>query len=321
MHYRRLGRSGLKISEIALGAWITFGNQLDQAQVTELIHAAYEAGINFFDNADMYGNGLAEEMMGRAIRDLPREALVISSKVFWPTMPGPNGRGLSRKHITESIHASLKRLGSDYVDLYFCQRYDPDTPVEEVVRTMSDLVHQGKILYWGTCEWEGAQVMQAIGIARQYNLIPPVMEQPQYNIFHRKRVELDLSMIYREYGVGLTTSSPLYHGILSGKYNNGIPAGSRATLPEMGWLRDQLTPERIATVQQLTALAEEFEMTTAQLAIAWILRRKEVSSVITGVTRLEQLDENVAAGDFWELLTDDILEKIEQIVGNLPEYT
>ena len=321
MHYRRLGRSGLKVSEIGLGAWVTFGNQLDEIGVHELIHAAYEMGINFFDNADMYANGQAETLMGRAIRDLPREALVISSKVFWPTMPGPNGRGLSRKHITESINASLRRLGLDYLDLYYCQRYDPDTPVEEVVRAMSDLVHQGKILYWGTCEWEGAQVMQAIGVARQYNLIPPSMEQPQYNIFHRKRVELDLSMIYREYGVGLTTSSPLAHGILSGKYNDGIPDSSRASLPDMGWLRDQLTPERLDTVRQLTAMAEDLEMTTAQLAIAWILRRKEVSSVVTGATRLEQLDENVSAGEYWEILNDDMLERIEQIVGNLPEYT
>lgn len=321
MHYRRLGRSGLKVSEIALGAWVTFGNQLDEAAVDELIHAAYDMGINFFDNADMYANGQAEILMGRAIRDLPREALVLSSKVFFPTMPGPNGRGLSRKHITESIHASLRRLGTDYLDLYYCQRYDPDTPLEEVVRTMSDLVHQGKVLYWGTCEWEGAQVMQAIGVARQFNLVPPSMEQPQYNIFHRKRVELDLSMIYREYGLGLTTSSPLSNGILSGKYNDGVPAGSRAALPEMAWLRDQLTPERVETVRQLTALAGDLEMTTAQLAIAWILRRKEVSSVITGATRLEQLDENVAAGDYWELLNDDMLERIEQVVGNLPEYT
>jgi aryl-alcohol dehydrogenase-like predicted oxidoreductase len=259
--------------------------------------------------------------MGQAIRDLPREALVISSKVFWPTMPGPNGRGLSRKHISESINASLRRLGTDYLDLYFCHRYDPDTPVEEVVRTMSDLVHQGKILYWGTSEWEGAQVMQAIGTARQYDLVPPTMEQPQYNIFHRKRVELDLALICREYGLGLTTYSPLYSGILSGKYNDGIPEGSRAAQLDMAWVRDRITPERIATVRELTALALEYEMTTAQLAIAWILRRKEVSSVITGATRLEQLDENVAAGEFSEHMTDDIYERIEKIVGNLPEYS
>lgn len=321
MHYRRLGRSGLKVSEISLGAWITFGNQLDAQLADELVHAAYDQGINFFDNADMYANGQAEVQMGLAMRDLPREALVLSSKVFWPTMPGPNGRGLSRKHITESLHASLRRMGTDYLDLYYCHRYDSDTPVEEVVRTMNDLISQGKILYWGTSEWEAAQVMQAIGTARQYNLIPPSMEQPQYNLFHRKRVELDLALIAREYGIGLTSYSPLYYGILSGKYNDGIPAGSRASLADMAWIRDRITPERVSLVRELTALAEEHEMTTAQLAIAWILRRKEISSVITGATRVEQLDENIAAGEFAENLTDNVLERIEMIVGNLPEYS
>lgn len=321
MHYRRLGRSGLKVSEISLGAWITFGNQLDAQLADELVHAAYDQGINFFDNADMYANGQAEVQMGLAMRDLPREALVLSSKVFWPTMPGPNGRGLSRKHITESLHASLRRMGTDYLDLYYCHRYDSDTPVEEVVRTMNDLISQGKILYWGTSEWEAAQVMQAIGTARQYNLIPPSMEQPQYNLFHRKRVELDLALIAREYGLGLTSYSPLYYGILSGKYNDGIPAGSRASLADMAWIRDRITPERVSLVRELTALAEEHEMTTAQLSIAWILRRKEISSVITGATRVEQLDENIAAGEFAENLTDNVLERIEMIVGNLPEYS
>lgn len=321
MHYRRLGRTGLKVSEISLGAWITFGGQLDAALAAELLHAAYDLGINFFDNADMYAGGQAEVIMGQAVRDLPREALVLSSKVFWPTMPGPNGRGLSRKHITESVNASLRRIGTDYLDLYYCHRYDPDTPVEEVVRTMNDLISQGKILYWGTSEWEAAQVMQAIGVARQYGLIPPSMEQPQYNLFHRKRVELDLALIAREYGIGLTTYSPLYYGILSGKYNDGVPEGSRAAMSDMAWMRDRITPERLTIVRKLTALAEAHEMTTAQLAIAWVLRRKEISCVITGATRLEQLDENVAAGDYTDSLTDDVLEEIERIVGNLPEYT
>lgn len=319
MHYRRLGRSGLKLSEISLGAWVTFGGQLGEEAAAELIHAAYDQGVNFFDNADMYANGMAEELMGRAIRDLPREALVISSKVFWPTMPGPNGRGLSRKHVTESVNASLRRLGVDYLDLYFCHRYDPDTPIEEVVWTMNDLIRQGKILYWGTSEWESTQVMQAIGVARQLNLIGPTMEQPQYNLFHRRRVELELAPITREYGLGLTTFSPLYHGILSGKYNEGVPEGSRATLPEMGWLRDRLTPDRIAITRQLTRLAQQLGLTTGQLAIAWILRRKEVTSVITGATSLEQLDENIAAAEYADKLTDDVLEHIEQIAGNLPE--
>jgi voltage-dependent potassium channel beta subunit len=319
MHYRRLGRSGLKVSEISLGAWITFGGQLDEDAAEKLIHAAYEQGINFFDNADMYANGQAEELMGRAIRDLPREALVISSKVFWPTMPGPNGRGLSRKHVTESINASLRRLGLDYIDLYYCHRYDPDTPVEEVVWTMNDLIRQGKILYWGTSEWEAAQVTQAVGVARQLNLIPPTMEQPQYNLFHRRRVEIELAPLAREFGLGLTTFSPLYFGILSGKYNDGIPEGSRASMSDMAWIRDRITPERIDITRELTRLAGQFEMTTAQLALVWILRRKEVSSVITGATSLEQLDENIAAAEYVETMTEDAFEQIEQIVGNLPE--
>lgn len=319
MHYRRLGRSGLKVSEISLGAWVTFGTQIDQNTASNLIHAAYDQGINFFDNADVYANGQAELIMGEAIRDLPREALVISSKVFWPTMPGPNGRGLSRKHVVESLHASLKRLGLEYLDLYFCHRFDPDTPVEEVVYTMDMLIRQGKILYWGTSEWEAAQIVQAYGVAQKYNLAPPTMEQPQYNMFHRKRVEIELSPICKEFGLGLTTWSPLYFGILSGKYNEGIPEGSRASLEDMAWIRDRITPDRIAIVRQLTSLAQELGITTAQLAIAWLLRRKEVSSVITGATRLEQLDENLGAAEAVELLTDDIQEQIEQTLGNAPE--
>lgn len=319
MHYRRLGRSGLKVSEISLGAWITFGGQLGEEAASELIHAAYDQGVNFFDNADMYAGGQAEVLMGRAIRDLPREALVLSSKVFWPTMTGPNGRGLSRKHVTESINASLRRLGTDYVDLYYCHRYDPDTPVDEVVWTMNDLIRQGKILYWGTSEWGAAQVTNAIGVARSLNLIGPTMEQPQYNLFHRRRVEVELAPLTREFGVGLTTFSPLYYGILSGKYNDGIPEGSRASLPDMAWIRDSITPERLEITRQITRMAQQLGITTAQLAIAWILRRKEVSSVITGAASLEQLDENIAAGEFADRLTDELLEQIEQIVENLPE--
>ncbi len=319
MHYRRLGRSGLKVSEISLGSWVTFGNQLDEQRAADILHAAYDQGVNFFDNADAYANGVAETAMGKAIKDLPREALVISSKVFWPTMPGINGRGLSRKHVTESVHASLKRLQLDYVDLYFCHRFDPDTPVEEVVWTMTNLVQQGKVLYWGTSEWTAAQIMQAIAVARQYNLIPPSMEQPQYNLLHRKRVEDELSPVCKEFGIGLTTWSPLYYGILSGKYNAGVPEGSRASLSDYGWIRDRITPERLAIVRQLTTLAQELGITTAQLAIAWLLRRKEVSSVITGATRAEQLDENLAAAEAVDKLTDEVLEKIEAILGNMPE--
>jgi voltage-dependent potassium channel beta subunit len=313
MHYRRLGRSGLKVSEISLGAWITFGSQVDEPIATELIHAAYDQGVNFFDNADMYTGGQAEALMGKAISGLPREALVLSSKVFWPTMPGPNGRGLSRKHIVESVHASLRRLGTDYLDLYFCHRFDPDSPIEEVVRTMDDLIHQGKILYWGTSEWQASQIAQSLGLSRQLGLIPQTVEQPQYNLFHSERVENELMPLCKEYGLGLTTWSPLYYGILSGKYNDGIPQGSRASLADMTWVRDRLTQERITKVRALTDMACELGLTTAQMAIAWILRRKEVSSVITGATRVEQLDENLLGGEAVDQLSEAIIDRIDAV--------
>ena len=252
------------------------------------------------------------------IKDLPREQLVISSKVFWPTMEGPNGRGLSRKHITESIEHSLKRLGTDYIDLYFCHRFDPDTPIEEVVFTMNMLIQQGKILYWGTSEWRASQIASAYGIARQYNLIPPTMEQPQYHMFHRRRVESELAPLAESMGIGLTTWSPLASGILTGKYNDGIPEGSRASLESMSWLQDHITQERIAKVIQLKEVADDLGVTTAQLAIAWLLRRKEVSAVITGATRLSQLKDNLAAREIVPQLDDDLLERIEAILDNNP---
>jgi len=319
MHYRRLGRSGLKISEISLGAWVTFGSQVDEDASIELIQAAYDAGINFFDNADIYANGLAEAVMGRALKSMPREALVISSKVFWPTMPGPNGRGLSRKHIIESVNASLKRLGTDYVDMYFCHRFDPDTPIDEIVFTMDTLVRQGKILYWGTSEWRAWQVSAAFAAAMQHHLMPPSMEQPQYNMFHRRRVEMELSSLCKEYGLGLTTWSPLYYGILSGKYNDGIPEGSRASMESMAWIRDRITPERVAVVRQLTTVANDLHITTAQLAIAWLLRRKEISSVITGATNVKQLQDNLESSEAVEKLNDDVLDEIEHILDNYPD--
>ena len=318
MHYRRLGQSGLKVSEISLGAWVTMGSQIDEQVSKELILHAYENGVNFFDNADIYARGKAEIAMGKAIKDLPREELVISSKVFWPTMEGPNGRGLSRKHITESIHQSLERLGTDYVDLYFCHRFDADTPIEEVVFTMNMLIQQGKVLYWGTSEWRASQIARAYGIARQYNLIPPTMEQPQYHMFHRRRVESELAPIAESMGIGLTTWSPLASGILTGKYNEGIPEGSRASLESMAWLKSHITQERIAKVILLEEVAKDLGATTAQLAIAWLLRRKEVSSVITGATKLSQLKDNIAAREFVDALDEDVLEKIETILDNNP---
>lgn len=319
MHYRRLGRSGLKVSEISLGAWVTFGSQIDAGIASELIHAAYDLGVNFFDNADAYADGQAEIMMGQAVKDIPREALVISSKVFWPTMPGPNGRGLSRKHIMESIHASLRRLDTDYVDLYFCHRYDPDTPIEEVVFTMNTLIQQGKILYWGTSEWTAAQISQAFGAARQYNLIPPSVEQPQYSMFHRERVETEIAPLAKELGLGLTTFSPLYFGILTGKYNDGVPAGSRAAMDSMAWVQNYLTPERLDIVQDLALIADELGISQAQLALAWLLRRKEISSVITGATQMSQLKDNLGAADAVALFTDDVLDEIEAVISHGPE--
>jgi len=318
MHYRRMGRSGLKISEISFGSWVTFGKQLDQKMASALLHAAYEQGVNSFDNADVYANGKAEEIMGKAIKDLPREELVLSSKVFWPTSAGPNGRGLSRKHIMESLHKSLKKMGTDYLDLYYCHRFDPDTPIDEVVQTMDIVIRQGKVMYWGTSEWTPAQIALAHGVARENGWTPPSVEQPQYNLFHRERLEVDLSPLCKELGLGLTTWSPLYSGILSGKYNESVPEGSRATLSDMGWVRDRIVPEKIDRVRELTRVAAELGGTTAQLAIAWCLRRKEISSVIIGATRLEQLDENLASVELAEKLDDDVLAKIDQIMGNAP---
>lgn len=319
MHYRRLGHTGLKVSEISMGAWVTFGSQLEEQASINLFHAAYDQGINFFDNADMYADGRAEMVMGKAMADLPRQALVVSSKVFFPTFPGPNGKGLSRKHIMDSIHATLKRLNTDYIDLYFCHRFDPDSPLEEVVRTMTDLISQGKIMYWGTSKWTGSQIASAIAVARQINGIAPSMEQCRYNMLDRRSVELDLNFAVKEFGLGLTTFSPLGYGILTGKYNHDIPEGSRASIPEMAWIKDNITPEVISKVRELGVIAGDLGLTPAQLAIAWILRRKEVSSVITGASRIEQLDENIQAGEAVYKLTDNVLETIEKVLANHPD--
>lgn len=319
MHYRRLGRSGLKVSELSFGAWVTFGSQITDKTAHKLLHTAFDAGVNFFDNADIYANGQAETVMGKAVKDLPREALVLSSKVFWPTMPGPNGRGLSRKHLTESLEASLKRMDTDYLDLYFCHRFDPDTPVEEIVYAMNTFIQQGKILYWGTSEWRASQIAEAIGIARQHHLIPPTMEQPQYNMFHRERVEKELAHLSNQAGIGLTVWSPLASGLLTGKYNEGIPEGSRAALDDMAFIRDRITDEKIEKVRGLSRVAGELGISVTQLAIAWLLRRKEVSSVILGATKLEQLEENLGAAEAADKLDEDVLEAIEGILDNHPE--
>lgn len=314
MNYRRMGDSGLKLSEISLGAWITFGDQIDSAIASEILHTAYDNGVNFFDNADIYANGRAEQVMGEAIKDLKRETLVISSKVFWRTMEGPNGKGLSRKHIMESCHASLKRLDTDYLDLYFCHRYDPEVPLEEVVRAMDDLVHQGKILYWGTSEWRAGQIANAHRIARQWGLYPPMVEQPHYNMLVRRIVEDEVAPTADDLGFGLVTWSPLRSGLLSGKYNEASPEEARLTMEKYDWLHGILTEENLEKVRRLSKVAKEIGVTMPQLAIGWLLRLPQVTSVITGATKVAQFEENVKAVDVPEKLSPEILERIDEIL-------
>jgi voltage-dependent potassium channel beta subunit len=318
MNYRRMGRSGLKLSEISLGAWVTFGEQIDDRTASDILHAAYDHGVNFFDNADVYARGRAEIVMGQAIRDLPRESLVLSSKVFWPTMDGPNGKGLSRKHVIESCHASLKRMGVDYLDLYFCHRYDSETPVEETVRAMDDLVHQGKILYWGTSEWRAGQIARAHGLARQGDWFPPAVEQPHYNMLVRRIVEDELVPLSDDLGFGMVTWSPLRSGLLSGKYNDGMPPGVRLSDERYNWLRGIVNDADLAKVRMLAGVAADLSLSLSQLAIGWLLRLTQVSSVITGATRVEHVQENVKAIGIPAMLTPEVLERIESILGNAP---
>jgi voltage-dependent potassium channel beta subunit len=315
MKHRAMGRTGLKLSEISLGAWITFGEQIDEATAKEILHVAYDHGVNYFDNADVYADGQAEVVMGRAIKDLPREGLVISSKVYWPTMDGPNGRGLSRKHIMESCHASLRRLEVDYLDLYFCHRYDPETPLEEVVRAMDDLIHQGKVLYWGTSVWRAGQIANAYGIARQWGLYPPSVEQPQYNMLVRELVEDEIAPAADDLGYGIVTWSPLRSGLLSGKYNNGRAEGARLSLERYAWIGDLLTEENLEKVRLLSAIASDLGISMAQLAIGWILRLPQVTSVITGATSVSHIEENVKAWQVRESLDQEVIERIEAILG------
>ena len=314
MNYRRMGRWGLKLSEISLGAWLTFGDQVDEQLAERMLHFAYERGVNYFDNADAYGRGRGEELMGAAIRSLPRTALVISSKVFWPTMPGPNGQGLSRKHIFESCHGSLRRLGTDYLDLYFCHRFDPDTRLDETVRAMEDLVRQGKVLYWGTSEWTPVQIEQACTIAGQGGYHPPSVEQPHYNMLVRQAVERGLAPLAERLGLGLVTWSPLRSGLLSGKYNRERPSQGRLSRKEYAWLGDILTEENLAVSRALAEIAGDLGCTQAQLAIGWLLRVQQVTSVITGASSLEQLEENLGAVEVLPRLTSEVLARIEAVL-------
>jgi voltage-dependent potassium channel beta subunit len=314
VNYRAMGKTGLKLSEISLGAWITFGDQIDEQAASQLLHRAYDQGINFFDNADVYADGQAELVMGRAISDLPRPALVISSKVFWPTFPGVNGRGLSRKHIFESCHASLKRLGVDYLDLYFCHRHDPETPLEEVIRAMDDLVHQGKVLYWGTSEWRAAQLSSAHALAREMGCYAPMVEQPQYNLFERERVEVELAPAADKLGFGLVTWSPLRYGLLSGKYNQGLPDGTRLSRDQV-WAKEILTEPHLRVTRQLSQVAVELGVSLPQLAIGWLLNVRQVTSVITGASKAAHLEDNLGASRVVRLLTPEVVGRVESILG------
>jgi voltage-dependent potassium channel beta subunit len=300
---------------------VTYGGQVGEDVALKCMSAAYDAGVNFFDNAEVYADGNAEIVMGNVIKKLrwQRESIVVSSKVFWGG-DGPNDNGLSRKHIFEACRNSLKRLQLEYLDLFFCHRPDPNTPIEETVRAMDDLIHQEKILYWGTSEWSGIDIMRAHGIAREYGLTPPQMEQPQYNLLHRDRVEKEYLQLYREIGLGTTIWSPLASGLLTGKYNKGIPSGSRATLKGYDWLKESvITPQNIEKVKQLQMIAKDIDCTMAQLSLAWCLKNPNVSTVITGASQPEQVDENMKAPEVVSQLKPEIIDRIEQVLGNKPK--
>ncbi len=324
MKYRYLGNSGLKVSELSFGSWVTFGSQVDVDKAVSLMKIAYEAGVNFFDNAEVYSSGQAEEIMGKAIKKAgwKQKDLVLSTKIFWGG-DGPNELGLSRKHIIEGMDGSLKRMGLEYVDLVFAHRPDIHTPIEETVRAFDHLINQGKAFYWGTSEWSAQQIMEAYGVARREHLIPPLMEQPQYNMFHRERVEVEYQRLYTEIGLGTTIWSPLASGLLTGKYNDGIPEDSRATLEGYEWLRKRFTDkeaqEQIQKVIKLSKVAKELSCTTAQLALAWCLLNPHVSTVITGASRSSQVEENMKSLETVDQLTADVVETIEGILDNKPE--
>lgn len=319
MRYRRLGRSGLQVSEFSLGSWVTYGNQVDEAAAIDTMAAARDAGVNFFDNAEVYAGGKSETLMGNALKHLgwERESYIISTKFYWGIADGPNRKNtLNRKYLLQAIEGSLQRLQLDYVDLVFCHRPDPNTPIEETVWAMHDMIQRGQALYWGTSEWSAAEIASAWQIAERHHLHKPVMEQPQYNLFHRQRVEQEYARLYEDLGIGLTTWSPLASGVLTGKYANGIPAGSRSTLPGYAWLQSTVTnPDRIAATERLRPISDELGCTLSQLALAWCASNPHVSTVITGASRTEQVVENMQAIEIVDKLDRDLLAKIDKIVG------
>jgi voltage-dependent potassium channel beta subunit len=324
MEYRRLGRSGLKISALSLGAWVTYGSQVGEEAALACMTAAFDAGVNFFDNAEAYASGKAEVVMGNVIRRAGwrRADLVISTKIFWGGK-GPNDRGLSRKHVIEGVDASLRRLQIDYVDLLFCHRPDPETPIEETVRAMNQVLNQGKALYWGTSEWSAEEIREAVAIARREHLMAPQMEQPQYHMFHRHRVETEYAPLYDEAGLGTTIWSPLASGLLTGKYDHGMIEGTRASHPGMEWLQESLVGEsarpRVEVVKRLKPIADALGCTRAQLAIAWCLKNPRVSSVITGATRHEQVKENLGALAVAGKLTDGVKREIDALLAGVAQ--
>jgi voltage-dependent potassium channel beta subunit len=319
MTYRRLGRSGLKVSVLSFGSWVSFGPQLDVEKGAACMEAAYEAGVNFFDNAEVYAGGKSEQIMGDIIADLgwERHSYVLSSKFMMGIHDGVNTRyTLNRKYLLEAIEPSLERLGLEHLDLIFCHRPDPDTPIEETVWAMSDIISAGYAHYWGTSEWPAADIRAAWDIAERHHLHKPVMEQPQYNLFTRARVEEEYARLYEDVGLGLTTWSPLASGLLTGKYMDGVPEGSRATLEGYEWLREMVTDEDAnEQVRELADLADELDCTLAQLAIAWCAKNPHVSTVITGASRVEQVHENLVALDVMEELDEALMERIEEIMS------
>ncbi|WP_448129603.1 potassium channel beta subunit family protein [Stenotrophomonas rhizophila] len=322
MLYRRLGSTGLKLSALSFGAWVTFGDQIGRDEARKLIATAWDAGVNFFDNAEGYARGRAEQVMGDVIADLrlPRDGFCVSSKVFFGAVddPRPTQHGLSRKHVTDACHAALKRLRVEYLDLYYCHRPDPDTPIAETVQAMDTLIRQGKVLYWGTSEWSAAQIQEAVDIARDRHLHAPSMEQPQYNLLHRERVEREYAPLYAEAGLGTTIWSPLASGLLTGKYNVGVDPQSRLGQEQLGWLRTQVLDDgsdRMERVRRYTALAAQLGVSPAQLAIAWCLRNPNVSSVILGASRVSQLEENLGALALFEQLDESVWQQVDAVFG------
>ncbi|MEO9887015.1 MAG: aldo/keto reductase [Balneola sp.] len=325
MEYRFLGKSGLKVSALSFGSWVTFGEQVDTDLAYNQMKAAYDAGVNFFDNAEGYELGKSESIMGEVIKkaEWKRSDLVLSTKIFWAG-DGPNNQGLSFKHIKEGTEDSLKRMQTDYLDLLYCHRPDLYTPIEETVWAMNQMIHEGKALYWGTSEWSAEQIRKAYDFARQEHLRPPLMEQPQYNMFHRDRVEKEYTSLYKDIGLGTTIWSPLASGLLTGKYNDGIPEGSRLDLKKYSWLKEQLLDSeegrvKLEKVKKIAPIAKDIGISMPQLALAWCLKNENVSTVITGASNVEQVEHNMKTMDIIDKVDSEVMSKIEDVLDNKPD--